>query len=171
MNETYQHLWDDSKEYLQLRYQLLKTELVKNLGKLIGLAALLLLGALTGAGILLYLGAALATAIAPYTGGMAIALCITAGVLALTVWLLFALRKPLFIGPVTRAVARILSLDRRLLADKAQAGLESDIERQQKVVEAQGQLCKIRIQTQLQQGTARMGWTILLSLIKRLLFR
>ena len=166
MTDDFQHLLNDSKEYLQLRYGILKTELSQHLGEIIALSVVVLIGALLAVGALLYLGAALATAIAPYVGGMAIALCITAAALLFIFAVLYLLRNILFTKPLARAIAKILGIDPNNVGSEEK--LQCALRQQQKTVQLQGELCKARLQTQLNEATNKIGWQLVWTLIRKL---
>jgi hypothetical protein len=59
MNESYQKLWDDAKKYLQLRYDLMRVELLEKTSQIASILLTIIVALLLGIIIFTYLSALL----------------------------------------------------------------------------------------------------------------
>ena len=106
-NSEYQKLLDDTKSYLNSRYDLLKLELLEKLSRIIGLIVLALVVVLLIFGAFAFFGMALMfllSKVMPLT----ISCCILGAVFLLVIVLAIALKEYWFINPVVKSLSKIL---------------------------------------------------------------
>ena len=103
----YKKLLDDTKAYLNARYDLLKLELLEKLSRIIGLVILALVVVLLVFGAFAFFGMALIfllSKVVPLT----ISCCILGAVFLLVILLAVLFKEKLFINPVVQQLSKIL---------------------------------------------------------------
>ena len=106
-NSDYKKLLDDTKSYLNSRYDLLRLEILEKLSRIIGLIILALVVVLLIFGALAFFGMALMfllSKVLPY----GISCCILGAVFLLVILLAVLFKEKLFINPVVQQLSKIL---------------------------------------------------------------
>jgi len=106
-NPEYKKLLDDTKEYLNSRYDLLRLELLEKLSRIIGLIVLALVVVLLVFGALAFFGMALMfllSKVVPLT----VSCCILGVVFLLVIALAVLFKERWFINPVVKSLSKIL---------------------------------------------------------------
>ena len=106
-NSEYKKLLDDTKVYLNTRYDLLKLELLEKLSRIIGLVILALVVVLLVFGAFAFFGMALMfllSKVMPLT----ISCCILGAVFLLVIVVTYLCREYWFINPVVKSLSAIL---------------------------------------------------------------
>ncbi len=105
--EQYKKLLEDSKSYLQTRYDLLRLELLDKMSKILGLLILGVLGLFALFVAVAYFSVALVAWMSMYMP-TAVACCILGGAFLLIILIAYLLRNVLFINPLLRTLSQIL---------------------------------------------------------------
>ena len=106
-NSDYKKLLDDTKSYLNSRYDLLRLEILEKLSRIIGLIILALVVVLLIFGALAFFGMALMfllSKVLPY----GISSCILGGVFLLVILLAVLFKERWFINPTVKSLSKIL---------------------------------------------------------------
>jgi hypothetical protein len=106
-NSDYKKLLDDTKSYLNSRYDLLRLEILEKLSRIIGLIILALVVVLLIFGALAFFGMALMfllSKVLPY----GISCCILGGVFLLVILLAVLFKERWFINPTVKSLSKIL---------------------------------------------------------------
>ena len=106
-NHEYKQLLDDTKSYLNSRYDLLRLELLEKLSRIIGLIVLALVVVLLVFGALSFFGMALMfllSKVMPLT----ISCCIMGAIFLVVIVLAIVLKEYMFINPVVKQLSKIL---------------------------------------------------------------
>ncbi len=108
MNESYQKLWDETKKYLQLRYDLLRVELLEKSSQIISIMLMVIIAILLGIIIFTYLSVLLLVWLETLFGSIIPGLCIVLGIHVLLLILVVAFRKQWFLHPLIKSFSKIL---------------------------------------------------------------
>ncbi|MCI7430135.1 MAG: phage holin family protein [Bacteroidales bacterium] len=106
-DSTYQHLIDDSKRYLRMRYDMLRLELLEKLSRIVALILLVVVSTVLALAAFIYFTFALVAWLTPMLGAV-LPLCIVGGVFVLLLILGIVFRKSLFINPLISQLSHIL---------------------------------------------------------------
>ena len=106
--DMYQKLLEETKEYVQTRYDLLRIELVEKASKIVAffLLAFVITGCLLGA--FVYFSLALVIWLSAFFESIIIAICVMGVALLFVGWLLYLLRKSLFVNPIIKQLNKIM---------------------------------------------------------------
>jgi uncharacterized membrane protein YqjE len=106
--DMYQKLLEETKEYVQTRYDLLRIEFVEKASKIVAffLLAFVIIGFLLGA--FVYLSLALVIWLSTIFESLIIASLFVGGVLALFGGLVYSLRESLFVNPIIKQMSKIM---------------------------------------------------------------
>ena len=97
MNESYQKLWDDAKKYLQLRYDLMRVELLEKTSQIASILLTIIVALLLGIIIFTYLSALLLFWLKTIFGSFIPGLCIVLGIHLILLVLVIVFRKQWFL--------------------------------------------------------------------------
>ena len=112
MEPAYEQLKKEIQEYIRLRYDLLRLNVLEKTAGILALFLLILVVTVSVLAAFLYFSFALAFVLHEHGGlSLAAALCIIGGVFLLLSLLLYAFRKSLIINPLIRQLSRILFQD------------------------------------------------------------
>lgn len=106
-NSDYKKLLDDTKSYLNSRYDLLRLEILEKLSRIIGLIILALVVVLLIFGALAFFGMALMfllSKVLPY----GISCCILGALFLLVILLAVVFKESWFVNPVVKSLSKIL---------------------------------------------------------------
>lgn len=104
---SYRQLLDDSREYLKMRADLLRLELLDKVSQIVGLIVLLFVILFIVLAAAAYFSVAIVDWLALYMSPTA-AYCLMGGVFLIVALALLLLRKQLFINPLIKQLSRIL---------------------------------------------------------------
>ncbi len=107
LNESYQQLWEEAKKYLQLRFDLLRVELLEKLALICGLLLTVIVSLIIGIILFTYLSILLLLWLKTLVG-LIPALLIIAGIHAILLILVIVCRKTWFLNPLIRSFSKIL---------------------------------------------------------------
>ena len=113
IKESYQQLWQDSKKYLELRYDLLRVELLEKISLISALLLTAVVAILLGTIIFTYLSILLLLWLETVLGSMIAGLCIIIGIHLILFACIFAFRKQWFINPLVRQFSKIIFSDKK----------------------------------------------------------
>ncbi|MBO7160151.1 MAG: phage holin family protein [Paludibacteraceae bacterium] len=108
IKESYQQLWQDSKKYLELRYDLLRVELLEKVSLISALLLTAVVAILLGTIIFTYLSILLLLWLETLLGSMIYGLCIVIGIHVILFACLFIFRKQCIINPLVRQFSKII---------------------------------------------------------------
>lgn len=108
IKESYQQLWQDGKKYLELRYDLLRVELLEKISLISALLLTAVVAILLGTILFTYLSVLLLLWLETLLGSMVYGLCIVIGIHILLLICIFAFRKQLFVNPLVRQFSKII---------------------------------------------------------------
>jgi hypothetical protein len=111
IKESYQQIWEESKKYLELRYDLLRVELLEKISLICALLLIAITALLVGIIVFTYLSVLLLVWLETLFGSMIPGLCIVIGAHLILLVCLFAFRKQWFINPLIRQFSKILFND------------------------------------------------------------
>ena len=111
MNESYQKLWDDAKKYLQLRYNLMRVELLEKTSQIASILLTIIVALLLGIIIFTYLSALLLFWLKTIFGSFIPGLCIVLGIHLILLVLVIVFRKQWFLHPLISSFSKILYSD------------------------------------------------------------
>ena len=106
--DMYQKLLEETKAYVQTRYDLLRIEFVEKASKIVAffLLAFVIIGFLLGA--FVYLSLALVIWLSTIFESIIVASLFVGGALALFGGLTYSLRKSLFVNPIIKQMSKIM---------------------------------------------------------------
>ncbi|MGN0186503.1 MAG: phage holin family protein [Paludibacteraceae bacterium] len=107
IDNNYQHLIDDSKRYLRMRYDMLRLELLEKLSRIVALLLLVMVSTVLGLAAFIYFTFAFVAWLKPWLGTV-VPLCIVGGVFVLLLIVGIIFRKQLFINPLVSQLSHIL---------------------------------------------------------------
>ncbi len=107
MKEDYKKLIEDSKSYLQTRYDLARLELLDKTSKILGIFILIIVALLVLFTAIAYFSVALVHLMSQCMPVSA-ACCILGGVMLIVLLVLYLLRRPLFINPFVKLLSSSL---------------------------------------------------------------
>lgn len=113
IKESYQQLWQDSKKYLELRYDLLRMELLEKISLISALLLTAVVAILLGTIIFTYLSILLLLWLETLLGSMIYGLCIVIAIHLGLFACIFAFRKQWFINPLVRQFSKIIYSDKK----------------------------------------------------------
>lgn len=113
IKESYQQLWQDSKKYLELRYDLLRVELLEKISLISALLLTAVVAILLGTIIFTYLSILLLLWLETLLGSMIYGLCIVIAIHLGLFACIFAFRKQWFINPLVRQFSKIIYSDKK----------------------------------------------------------
>lgn len=113
IKESYQQLWQDSKKYLKLRYDLLRVELLEKISLISALLLTAVVAILLGTIIFTYLSILLLLWLETLLGSMIYGLCIVIAIHLGLFACIFAFRKQWFINPLVRQFSKIIYSDKK----------------------------------------------------------
>lgn len=107
-SDMYQNLLEETKAYVQTRYDLLRIEFMEKASRIIAffLLAFVITGCLLGA--FVYFSLALVIWLSAFFESIIIAICVVGIALLFVGWLLYLLRKSLFVNPIVRQLNKIM---------------------------------------------------------------
>lgn len=111
VKESYQKIWTESKKYLELRYDLLRVELLEKISHICALLLATIVGLLLGIIAFTYLSVLLLVWLETLFNSIIPGLCIVLGIHLLLLVCIFAFRKQWFINPLIRQFSKILFND------------------------------------------------------------
>ena len=111
MNESYQKLWDDAKKYLQLRYDLMRVELLEKTSQIASILLTIIVALLLGIIIFTYLSALLLFWLKTIFGSFIPGLCIVLGIHLILLVLVIVFRKQWILHPLISSFSKILYSD------------------------------------------------------------
>ncbi len=111
IKESYQQLWQDSKKYLELRYDLLRVELLEKISLISALLLTAVVAILLGTIVFTYLSILLLLWLETLLGSMMYGLCIVIGIHLVLFACVFAFKKQWFINPLVRQFSKIIFSD------------------------------------------------------------
>ena len=113
IKESYQQLWQDGKKYLELRYDLLRVELLEKLSLISALRLSVIVGLLLGIIAFTYASVLLLLWLETLFGSMLPGLCIVIGIYLLLIICVFIFKKQWFINPLVRQFSKILYAEKQ----------------------------------------------------------
>ena len=113
IKESYQQLWQDSKKYLELRYDLLRVELLEKISLISALLLTAVVAILLGTIIFTYLSILLLLWLETLLGSMIYGLCIVIAIHLGLFACIFAFRKQWFMNPLVRQFSKIIYSDKK----------------------------------------------------------
>lgn len=111
MDNEYQQLLTEAKEYTQLRYKLLKLEFLDKSSQILGLIVMVIVLTVLVLGATIYFSLAVIYALKPVFGGLTLGFCLFGLLYVILAAILFLLRKPLIINPLVTQLSAILYAD------------------------------------------------------------
>ncbi len=108
MDTEYQRFLDEAKNYIGLRYRMLKLELLEKLSSIIAVLVLVLIVVVLLLAALTYFAIAAAYALKPILGGIGYSFCLLGGIFVILVAIIALLRKPLIVNPLIKSLSAIL---------------------------------------------------------------
>ncbi|MDO4190120.1 MAG: phage holin family protein [Bacteroidales bacterium] len=113
-NKEYQRLINDAKQYVQMRYDLLKLELLDKLSRIIAYLLVVIITLVLGLTAFVYFSLALAYALKPLFGGMGLPLVIIGLFFVLILVVLFRRKEKIFLNPIITKLSSILFEEQKL---------------------------------------------------------
>ncbi|NCC99188.1 MAG: hypothetical protein EOL95_05710 [Bacteroidia bacterium] len=111
LDPEYKQLLNDAKEYISLRYDLLRLEVLEKLSLILSLFILIVVSVMLALVAFVYFSLAFAYYLKSLLGSMTPGLCIIGGIFILMLILIALLRKQLIINPLIKHVSKILFKD------------------------------------------------------------
>lgn len=111
MDSEYQKLLDETKEYVRLRYKLLKLDLLEKSSRIIALLIVILVAIVLAIGALTYFSLAIIHALEDLLGGLTLGYCIFGGLFVLLALIMFIFKDKLIINPLIKQLSEILFKD------------------------------------------------------------
>jgi uncharacterized membrane protein YqjE len=111
LKDSYQKVWEESKKYLELRYDLLRVELLEKTSRICALLLMAIVALLLGVLIFTYLSVLLLVWLDALFGSFIPGLCIVIGVHLVLLACVFAFKNQWFINPLLRQFSKILFND------------------------------------------------------------
>lgn len=108
IKESYQQLWLDSKKYLELRYDLLRVELLEKISLISAVILTAVVALLLGIIAFTYLSVLLLLWLETLFESIIPGLCIVIGIHLILIICVFAFKKQWFINPLIRQFSKIL---------------------------------------------------------------
>lgn len=108
MDTEYKKFIDDSKEYLKLRYSMLRLELLEKMSLIIALFVVLLVSVVLVLVALTYFTMAAIFALREVLGGVEVGFCIMGGLFVLITLLVIIFRKKWIVNPLIKQLSDIL---------------------------------------------------------------
>lgn len=113
IKESYQQLWQDSKKYLELRYDLLRVELLEKISLISALLLTAVVAILLGTIIFTYLSILLLLWMETLLGSMIYGLFIVIAIHIILFTCIFTFRKQWFINPLVRQFSKIIYSEKK----------------------------------------------------------
>lgn len=111
MDVEYQQLLNEAKEYTQLRYKILKLEMLEKSSQILGLIVLVIVLTVLLLGATVYFSLSIIYALKPVFGGLTWGFCLFGAIYIVLAAVLFLLRKPLIVNPLVKQLSAILYAD------------------------------------------------------------
>lgn len=111
LKDSYQKIWEESKKYLELRYDLLRVELLEKSSRICALLLIAIVALLLGGLIFTYLSALLLVWLDSLFGSFIPGLCIVIGAHIIILACVFIFKNQWFINPLIRQFSKILFND------------------------------------------------------------
>jgi len=108
MDSEYQKFIDEAKEYAQVKYNLLKLELLEKSSKILTIIFIVIIVAILMLVALTYFSLSIIFAIKDCVGGVEAAFCIFGGIFVLLAAIATIFRKQLFLNPIIKALSGVL---------------------------------------------------------------
>lgn len=111
LDPEYKQLLNDTKEYISLRYDLLRLEVLEKLSLILSLFILIVISVMLALAAFVYFSLAFAYYLKSLLGSMTPGLCIIGGIFILILILIVAFRKQFIINPLIKRISKILFKD------------------------------------------------------------
>ncbi|MDR2085227.1 MAG: phage holin family protein [Bacteroidales bacterium] len=105
---VFKQFFNDSKEYIRTRYDLLKLELLEKMAKIFALLFTVIICLVLLLGAFVYFSFALVSALTPLFNSPVPAFLIVGGVFVLTTVIFVVFRKQIFLNPLIKQLSKIL---------------------------------------------------------------
>ena len=112
MTTDYKQIIEEIKSYANLRFDLIRLELLEKLSKIISLILLVVVCIIISIIVFTYLSILLLLWLNDVFSSMIPGVCIVAGIYAITLAIMIVLRKKIFLNPIVGALSKIIFSDK-----------------------------------------------------------